>query len=232
MTLHYRFPESTELNRRLPKDALYQRLNPSSALRQLFINQVQEIIWRNKLSADTMNIGTGGDYSELHVFDIELKNGIAELDEQVLRAIDSLIVFPIFFRLIRKIGDNKQIKYQIAYKSPKVKELDKVKSGRYFASCWLAVAEIDNQCFLPIVLNIQQLYKQLLQHFVPVLSDSDEPLSDLMARAELIEGKRREIEKTTDKLSKEKQFNRKVVINAVLRQQMNELQKLIGKDTL
>lgn len=231
MIPHYRFPESTEVNRRLPKEVLYQRLNPSAALRQLFISQIQEITWRNKLAADTMNIGAGGDYSELHVFDIELKNGVTELDEQVLQAIDSLIIFPIFFRLIRKIGDNKQVQYQIAYKSAQVEGQDKVKIGRYFASCWLQFADVDNRHFLPIVLNITQLYRQLLQHFIPLLLGSDESLRDLMTRVELIDAKRREIKKTTDKLNKEKQFNRKVVMNAALRQQINELQKLIGKDT-
>ena len=56
MSMHYRFPASTELNRRLPKETFYQRLNPTSALRQAFVTQVQEIIWRNKLAADTLNI--------------------------------------------------------------------------------------------------------------------------------------------------------------------------------
>lgn len=97
---------------------LYQRLNPSAALRQLFISQVQEITWRNKLAADTMNIGAGGDYSELHVFDIELKNGVTELDEQVLQSIDSLIVFPVLHRVSRKAGSQTQIQYHLAHKAP------------------------------------------------------------------------------------------------------------------
>ncbi|MEA9423597.1 DUF4391 domain-containing protein [Aeromonas caviae] len=97
MTSHYRFPRPTELNRRLPKEALYQRLNPTAALRQLFVTQVQEINWSHKLSSDTLNMTAGGDYPELQVFDIELKAAVCELDEELLRAIDGQIVHPIFF---------------------------------------------------------------------------------------------------------------------------------------
>lgn len=227
MTLHYRFPESTALNRRLPKDALYQRINPSSALRQLFINQVQEILWRNKLSADTMNIGTGGDYSELHVFDIELKNGVAELDEQVLRAIDSLIVFPIFFRLIRNIGGNKQVQYHLAHKAPTIEGAEKVKVGRYFSSDWLAQPEQHNLHDLPIVLNVTQLYRQLLQPLLPLQFRTDESIDECMNRVEELNKQQRQINKLQNQLLREKQFNRKIELNrelSVLRQRLQMLQ--------
>ncbi len=226
MTLHYRFPESTALNRRLPKDALYQRLNPSSALRQLFINQVQEIIWRNKLSADTMNIGTGGDYSELHVFDIELKNGVAELDEQVLRAIDSLIVFPVLHRLTRKVGHNEQVQYHLAYKAPTRESAEKIKVGRYFSSDWLAQPEQHNLHDLPIVLNVTQLYRQLLQPLLPIQLRADESIDECMNRVEELNKQQRQINKLQNQLLREKQFNRKIELNrelSVLRQRLQML---------
>ncbi len=226
MTLHYRFPESTALNRRLPKDALYQRLNPSSALRQLFINQVQEIIWRNKLSADTMNIGTGGDYSELHVFDIELKNGVAELDEQVLREIDSLIVFPVLHRLTRKVGHNEQVQYHLAYKAPTRESAEKIKVGRYFSSDWLAQPEQHNLHDLPIVLNVTQLYRQLLQPLLPIQLRADESIDECMNRVEELNKQQRQINKLQNQLLREKQFNRKIDLNRELRVLRQTLQTL------
>ncbi len=227
MIPHYRFPESTEVNRRLPKEVLYQRLNPSAALRQLFISQVQEIIWRNKLAADTMNIGAGGDYSELHVLDIELKNGVTELDEQVLQAIDSLIVFPVLHRVSRMVGSQTQIQYHLAYKAPQGENSEKVKVGRYFSSGWLLQPEEHNQHTLPIALNITQLYRQLLQPFLPLQLRVDESIDECMNRVEELSKLQKQINKLQNQLLREKQFNRKIDLNrelSVLRQTLQTLQ--------
>jgi hypothetical protein len=48
----------------------------------------------------------------------------------------------------------------------------------------------------------------------------------LVARVELIAAKQREVEKAASRLAKEKQFNRKVEINAKLRILKIELEKL------
>ena len=45
-----------------------------------------------------------------------------------------------------------------------------------------------------------------------------ESVADLAARVELVAAKQREVEKTASKFAKEKRFNRKVKINAYLRQ--------------
>jgi hypothetical protein len=71
-----------------------------------------------------------------------------------------------------------------------------------------------------------QLYSALLQRLIPLLARSQESLADWVARVDLVTAKRREVEKTQARLAKEKQFNRKVEINATLRQLMNELQRL------
>jgi hypothetical protein len=48
----------------------------------------------------------------------------------------------------------------------------------------------------------------------------------LIARVELATSMRRDVEKTQTRLAKEKQFNRKVEINATLRQLKSELEQL------
>lgn len=53
-----------------------------------------------------------------------------------------------------------------------------------------------------------------------------ESLADLVARVELIAAKQREVEKAASRLAKEKQFNRKVEINAKLRILKIELEEL------
>ena len=51
-------------------------------------------------------------------------------------------------------------------------------------------------------------------------------LTEPVARVELVAAKQREVEKATSRLAKEKQFNRKVEINAHLRQLKVGLQEL------
>ncbi|HHQ6557108.1 TPA: DUF4391 domain-containing protein [Serratia fonticola] len=234
MILHYHFPASTALNRRLPKEVLYQRLNPNTPLKQAFITEVQDIHWRHKLAADTLNLANCIDYPELQVFDIELKTGIREVSTAVLRAIDGLIVFPIFYRLTRVFCSHTQVQYQLAYKVPVTVESDKIKPERYFASPWLPSPHEDTLAPLPMALDINQLYRQLLQPLVKselssgltVAVDApssalwqprgNESLSSWMNR--LYEATRLEkrIAGLQGQLAREKQFNRKIELNREL----------------
>lgn len=233
MIPHYHFPASTALNRRLPKEALYQRLNPSTALKQTFITELQEIRWSHKLAADTLNLASCTDYPELQVFDIELKTGICEVSESVLRAIDGLIVFPIFYRLTRVFSGNTQVQYQLAYKVPTTTEPDKIKLGRYFASPWLPSPCEDTLAPLPIALDISQLYRQLLQPLVnfelsasltaaagatPALWQprANEHLGYWMNRLDEAARLERRISGLQRQLAREKQFNRKIDLNREL----------------
>lgn len=234
MIPHYHFPASSVLNRRLPKEALYQRLNPSTALRQTFITELQEIHWSHKLAADTLNLASCTDYPELQVFDIELKTGICEVSESVLRAIDGLIVFPILYRLTRIFSGITQVQYQLAYKVPATTESDKIKLGRYFASPWLPSPSEDTLAPLPMALDISQLYRQLLQTLVKselsagitVIVDTrpntlwrplvDEPLDSWMNRLDEAARLEKRIAGLQGQLSREKQFNRKIELNREL----------------
>lgn len=241
MIPHYHFPTSTVLNRRLPKEALYQRLNPSTTLRQAFITEVQDIHWRHKLAADTLNLTRCTDYPELQVFDIDLKTGICEVSEAVLRAIDGLIVFPIFYRLTRVVSGNAQVQYQLAYKVPATKESDKIKLGRYFASPWLPSPREDTLAPLPMALDISQLYRQLLQPLVKselsagrtVTIDTplnvlwqplvDEPLDSWINRLDEAARLEKRIAGLQGQLVREKQFNRKIELN----RELNKLKKTL-----
>lgn len=234
MIPHYHFPSSTVLNRRLPKEALYQRLNPSTALKQAFITELQEIHWSHKLAADNLNLASCTDYPELQVFDIELKTGIYEVSESVLRSIDGLIVFPIFYRLTRIFSGNTQMQYQLAYKAPATTESGKIKLGRYFASPWLPSPCEDTLAPLPMALDISQLYRQLLQTLVKselssgitVTVDTrpntlwrplvDEPLDSWMSRLDEAARLEKRIAGLQGQLAREKQFNRKIELNREL----------------
>ena len=71
---------------------------------------------------------------------------------------------------------------------------------------------------MPIALHLGGLYEQLLYRLIPLPARSQETLAELIERVEQAQAKQREVDKMTVRLAKEKQFNRKVEINAQLRQ--------------
>ena len=74
------------------------------------------------------------------------------------------------------------------------------------------------------------LYEALLQRLLPLKARPQDTLADLIARVEQVAAKRRTIEKVQARMAREKQFNRRVEINAHLRQLKNELEELTGRD--
>ena len=79
---------------------------------------------------------------------------------------------------------------------------------------------------LPLALDLGGLYEQMLQRLMPIAARTHEPLRDLIVRTEQVMAKKREISKTEARLNKEKQFNRKVEINAELRALQNLVKAL------
>ena len=94
----------------------------------------------------------------------------------------------------------------------------------YFTSDWMPAATA--RTAMPLALDMAHLYSVLLQGLMPLPARPQEALSDWIARIEQAASKRREVEKTQARLAKEKQFNRKVEINATLRQLKSELEQL------
>ena len=70
------------------------------------------------------------------------------------------------------------------------------------------------------------LYEQLLLHMMPIPARSEESLADAVGRVEQLRARQREIDKVAARLKREKQFNRKVEMNAELRRMKAELERL------
>lgn len=91
------FPQTTEFNKRIPKQKFYENMEVSPALKRVFVEQIKLIHWRNKLAVSTMNIAPGKTVTEIEV--IEIKLASPQLNEAVLRQIDKGIPYHILFIL-------------------------------------------------------------------------------------------------------------------------------------
>jgi hypothetical protein len=217
-TALFAYPKQAAFNRVLPKTKIYEHAKPSAAVRELFVRQVEQIVWQYKLAPETINLPARPGVPEIQIFTIALKT--AELNEDVLRCIDQTIPFPIIYQLT---FDNR-IKTAATYKRPSDADTSKWVVGMYFETAWQPLAA---ECApLPVALDLGGLYEQILQRLIPLPARQQESLADLVARVEQVAAKQREVEKAASKLAKEKQFNRKVEINAELRKLKTELEEL------
>lgn len=216
------YPKQAAFGRVLPKNKIYEHSGANTRLKDLFVEQVEQIIWQYKLAPETINLPTRPSVPEIQIFSIQLKS--TELHEDVLRCIDGAVQFPILFELNQGQGDKAKTQVVAVYKRPSEADVSRWVLSSYFATDWIPAATA--RTAMPLALDLAHLYAALLQTLLPMSARPQEALPDLIARVELARSKRREVEKTQARLAKEKQFNRKVEINAILRQLKFELERL------
>lgn len=212
------YPEQAAFGRTLPKSKIYEHSGAKSRVKDLFIKQVEQIVWQYKLAPETINLPARPGVPEIQIFRLQLKT--PELHPDVLRCIDGAVKFPILFELT--FGG--RAKVVAAYKLPSESAPDRCTISDYFASDWLPTDL--PRAAMPIALNLGSLYEQLLQPLIPLPARPQESLTDLVERTGTVQAMRREVDKTVARLEKEKQFNRKVEINAALRKLKSSLELL------
>lgn len=212
------YPPQASFGRTLPKNKVYEHTGASASVRELFVRQVEQIVWQYKLAPETINLPARPGVPELQVFAIQQKT--PELDLDVLRCLDGAVQFPTLFEL--SFGGRTQT--VAAYKRPNEADASRWVLSSYFTSSW--VPSDAQRSPMPLALDLGGLYEQLLQRLLPLPARSNEGLADLVTRVEQAAAMQREIEKVAGKLAKEKQFNRKVEINARLRQLQNDMEGL------
>lgn len=218
----YLYPKQAAFGRVLPKKKIYEHSGANTRLKELFVEQVEQIVWQYKLAPETINLPSRPGVPEIQVFSIQIKS--SDLHEDVLRCIDGAVQFPILFELNQGQGDQAKTQAVAAYKRPSEADASGWVVSSYFSTIWMPATT--TRTAMPLALDMAHLYSALLHGVMPLPASPQESLPDWVKRVEQAESKRREVEKTQAKLAKEKQFNRKVEINATLRQLKYELEQL------
>lgn len=202
----------------MPRKKVYDHAKPSNAVREKFVAQIDKIVWQYKLAPETVNLPSRSDVPEIQVFTIALKT--PELSEDVLRCIDQAIPFPIFYQLTFE----DRIKTKAAYKRLNEADTGKWVVDGYFETGWQPNSIERSE--LSIALDLAGLYEQMLRRRLPLPPRAGKTLKAQVERLGQIRIKK-ECRKMTARLNKEKQFNRKVELNAQLRQLKLELANLM-----
>ena len=223
MSALFAWPKSAAYGKVVPKSKLYDHADISAATKALFVAQVDQIVWAYKLAPETINLPATKSVLEIQIFRITLKSG--ELSHDVLRAIDKAIATPILFEFSFG-GRQKTI---AAYKRPNEADGAKWVVSDYFENEW-AVDDLARAA-LPVALNLGGLYEMLLAPLLPHAALQGERLDGHVMRLEQLRAIEREADKIKARLSREKQFNKRVEINAELRGVNSQLEKLMRGQT-
>lgn len=230
------FPKSTEFNKRIPKQKFYDNLSVTPDLKRIFVEQIGEIVWRNKLATSTLNVAPSEKVTELEVFLIRLNQ--KDLDQRVLQLMDKEIPYHILFLL----EYDASVQAWIGYKEPGTTKQGSFKVDSYYHTEW----ETPDQLDLKLNgLSLDAIYENLIRQIGKF--DTDEPtaaemtgineksgiyiqtngISDQIKLRQKREKLLKQIDVLETKMRNEKQFNRQVLLNEELKKFKKELEDLL-----
>ncbi len=210
------FPQSTEFNKRIPKQKFYERLDVSPALRRVFVEQIRIVYWKNKLAATTLNIAPGEQVTEIEVFEIRLN--APDLEENVLRLIDREIPYHILF-LLEYDGKYRAV---MGYKEAASSGKAAFKVDRYYHTDWLAEKD------LPLRLEgltLDAVYENFIRQIAGkgLFREKNATLKESVERQKQREQLEKQIAALEAQMKKEKQLNRKMELKAEIKKLQAEL---------
>jgi hypothetical protein len=212
-------PQGTAFNRRIPKQKFYENLSVTAELKRIFVEQINVIYWRNKISPTTVNIAAGETVAEIEVIEIRLKQ--PSLDKRVLQLIDREIPYHILFLLIHE----EQVQAWIGYKEQSQGGTAAFKPGTYYNTEWQPVDELALRLD---GLNMDSVYEGFIRQIAGErLEDKFRgDLKDAVVRGKRRQKLQKEIAALENKVRREKQFNKQVELNAELKRLKQEMEGL------
>ena len=198
-------PRSTQVNRRVAKEKLYQNAALAPQTREMIKDQIDSVFWRNKLADSTMAISAGETVAEIQIFEIQLRQ--RELDKRVLPAIAKAIPYKILFILV--FGDEAQVWIEA--------------SGTFYNTDWQPLGgfmlKFDG-------LNLDAVYENLARQISGGRLGTDGDIEKAVDRDKQRQKLERDIAALGKRLLREKQFNKQVELNGELKRLKKELEEL------
>lgn len=214
------FHKNTFVNQRIPKQKFYEKIEVTPSLKQMFIDKVKSIYWRNKISQETTNIAPGKILKEFQVIEINLNYDT--FSQELLRQIEKVIPYYILFLV------EYQNRYQawIGYKEAINKKQNSIKVNKYFHTDWFNLED------LPIELegfSVDDVYRNFMLQIGGELLNEKSPnenLKDMVARSQEKQALQRRIDALRVKIYSEKQLNIQFELNDELKALEKELSLL------
>ena len=213
----YEFPSSTLVGRVIPKTRILRKARPSTRLKDLLTQQIQQIRWHAKLSPETTRIPATPQVPEIQVFHLALKG--SEIHPDLLALLDKTIPQPMLWVIETT---ERKLAHSAAYKRPSEADASQWVVGARFTSDFASPPGSSPQ--LPVALDLGRLYRAVLQPLLPLAARDAEALPAFIDRCEQYQSHQRRITQLSAKVNRERQFNRRVELN----QQLNALKETLA----
>ena len=209
-------PSSTFVGKVVPKEKFYSKCAVNTATKNLFVKYVEQIVWQNKLTAQTMAAEKGLLVNEIDVFEVKMKS--FDCPRKLFEFIDQNLHHHNVFVLTY---DDKA-KLFVNFKE---KEKDET-FLESFESPWQPA---DEPAFNLSGSNMDEIYESIVRSAAPdnvIASEAKQSktsLKDYVVQSKQNAKIKAQIEKLEKKLANEKQYNRQVEIRAEIKKLEKEL---------
>ncbi len=208
----FNLPKSTEFNRLVPKQKIFENANINPSLEKIFAAQVESIRWINIIAPRTLNIPSGQAVVEIEIIEVRLR--AERLDEKILRLLDKAIPYHTVFVLRR--ADRFQLCAAYAL-DPTLK--------KFFRSDWTVEPDLSSAL---IGLSLDDLYENFFRLIIgsSLIERAGESFNDTLIRYERLCSIERKVATLRRKIASEKQFNRRLEMHGELKILQAELERL------
>ena len=182
-------PKECIVDKFIPKKIFYEKVSLSTNLKQEFVDKLDKIYWKYKISEDTLNISKTENVEEIEIFELTLKEKVN--CQNIIKVITKNIPYIILF----EICYNDEVQYAIKYND-----------DIYFTN-W---NEKINFNFNGIDLNV--VYENIIRS-VTNISEQSNNIDEELEKNKKLKEVQKEIERLENKMKAEKQFNKKVELN-------------------
>lgn len=217
---------STNVYRQMPKELFYKYLNCADTLKKKFIDDIDSIIWVNRLSPDTLSVWPGKILSEIAVVEIVLKRQAISQDliEIINRETNQYTVFIVRYEAWGQIwcGNNE------SGQQPS----EKLRFDTYYQTSW----QLYNDLKLKVEgLDLDHIYANILMQVAGKtisIENTKPPKQEENKKEETAaEAEVKKLEEAINqlqiKIKHEKQFGKQLKLLGELKKTKAEMQKFI-----
>lgn len=182
-------PKECIVDKFIPKKIFYEKINLSSNLKQEFVDKLDKIYWKYKISEDTLNISKTENVEEIEIFELTLKEKVncQNIIKVITRNIPYIILFEIYY--------NNEVQYAIKH------------NDDFYFTNWNEKIDFN---FNGIDLNA--VYENIIRS-VTNISEQSNNIDEELEKGKKLKEIQKEIERLENKMKAEKQFNKKVELN-------------------
>lgn len=203
----FNLPKTCLVDKTIPKSKFFTKNLINYKLKEKFTLQISKIIWKYKLSCNTLNISFTDKIKEIQIFEIKLKQKI--IPKNILKIINKSIPYTILYHF--KFDDNEFFGIK----------LEDNKNQIYYFSNWNEKIDFDFNW-----LNLEIIYQNIIKSFIKNINTKNNNFEEIIEKDRKINILKKEIQKLKSNIKKEKQFNKKVELNKKLQEKEKLLEFL------